>query len=193
MVKGNFGIVNSIQAHLYTHILNHYTLARLHVISTDAHNKATNSLILASDNSLGKHNGVVRVAGTISDPEFLGEHAGGVNVESLSFRFVGGGGLHFGSIIAVAKFSETEATHVFKAVNFIQNGEVTFSVKRREGSTEEVELHGKFSGEIAVDKAQKLMSSENVLGVILKIKDRYEILIAYALDAGIGLVTLSVK
>ena len=71
MIKHKTRIINAIEADLHSHILNHDTLARLHLVVSDAHNEAVNTLVLSVDDGLGEHDGIVGVAGSIGDPVLL--------------------------------------------------------------------------------------------------------------------------
>ena len=74
MTKCKPSIVNSVQSDFHTHILDCDTSAWLHVVIADRHDEGVDSLIFLPDDSLSEDDGVVSVAGAISDPEFLGQH-----------------------------------------------------------------------------------------------------------------------
>ena len=76
MFKHQTSIINTVEANLHAHILDHDSLGRFHVIISDPDDEAVDSFILASNNGLGKHNSVVGVTGTVRDPELLRERRG---------------------------------------------------------------------------------------------------------------------
>ena len=81
------------------------------------------------------------------------------------------GSFHLGCIVAVTKFGETEAPHVLKAINLFHNWQVTLRVQTSKGTAEQIELHCEFSGEIAINLSNHLVSSKNILRISLEIKN----------------------
>ena len=133
------------------------------------------------------------MAGAVGDPEFLGFGGGGVDGEGLFGGVVFGGGLHFGSVVAVSKLGEAEAAHVLEAVDVLHERQVAVGVEGRKRSTEQVELDRELGGERAIDHAEHLVGGEDVLRVVVEVKDRDDSFITDALDLGVGAVTLLVK
>ncbi len=71
MIEHQAAVVNTIEAHLDSHVFNEDALARLHLIITDPDDKAIDALVLAVDYCLGKYDCIVSMACTIRDPELL--------------------------------------------------------------------------------------------------------------------------
>ena len=111
------------------------------------------------------------MAGPIGNPELLAECRRGVNHKFLFGLVVRRRRLHLGSIVAVAKFGEAEAAHVLERVDFTHHGQVTLSVESHEGAAKEVELDGELGGEVSVDLSEHLVGGEDVLRVVLEVKD----------------------
>lgn len=111
------GIVDTIQAKLDSHIFDENTLTWFHLIVSNAYDEAIYTFVFASNNCLGKNDGVVGMASSISDPELLGKCGWRVDCELLGQWVVVGGGLHLGSVVAVAELGETEAPHVLQGVH----------------------------------------------------------------------------
>ena len=109
-------IIDTIQAKLDTHILNENTFTWFHLIISDAHDKAIDTFVFASDDCLSKNDGVIGMASSVSDPELLGKCSWGMDCEFLGDWIVVGSGLHLGSVVSVAKLGETEASHVLQWV-----------------------------------------------------------------------------
>ena len=73
MIESQASIVDTIQGNLHAHILDHHPFARSHLLVPDPHNKAVDSLVLPVDDRLREHNRIVGMAGTVRDPELLGQ------------------------------------------------------------------------------------------------------------------------
>ncbi len=98
------------------------------MVISDANYERINALIFALNDGLGKDNGVIGMTGSIRDPKLLGGNCGRVNNKLLSCRLVCCGSLHFGRIVAVAKFGKAKAPHVFQAVYLFHERQMSFSV-----------------------------------------------------------------
>ena len=64
-------IVDTVQAHLPTHVYYLHTLAWLHLVVPDPHNEAVNSLVLPLNYSLCENDSIVRVTSAICYPVLL--------------------------------------------------------------------------------------------------------------------------
>jgi len=60
---------------------------------------------------------------------------------------------------------------------------VSLGVKSHESSSKKIELHGELGGQSTVHLTEHLVSSKNVDRVILEVKDREELCIAYNLNS----------
>ena len=128
MFKGKSAVVDRVQAKFHAHVFNEDSLAGFHLVISDANYECIYALIFALNDGLRKDNSVVGMTGSIGDPEFLGGNCGRVNNKLLCRRFVCCGSLHFGRIVAVAKFGEAKAPHVFEAVYLFHERQMSFSV-----------------------------------------------------------------
>lgn len=102
MIELETSIVDTVESHFVTHVLNINTFAWLHFFITDLYNKGIYTFVLALDNRLSKYDGVVSVTGTVSDPEFLSQNRGCVNCELLGFVVIGRSCFHFWCIITIS-------------------------------------------------------------------------------------------
>lgn len=123
------------------------------------------------------------MAGTIRDPELLGENCWTVNRKLLSGVVVYGSGLHLRRIVTIAELSEAETAHVLKAVHLSHDRQVAFRVEARQRAAKKIELDCELGDEGAVDLTKHLMGCENVMGISLKVKNRHNFLIADSLDS----------
>jgi len=103
MVEHKAGIIDSVKANLNSHVFDHDTLTRLHLIISDANNEGVNAFVFAADRRLSEHYGVVGMASTIRDPKLLAEGRWRINRKFLSLGVVDGGGLHHGRVVTIAK------------------------------------------------------------------------------------------
>ena len=62
---------------------------------------------------------------------------------------------------------------------------MSLSVKSHQRATEQVELDCEFSGQVTINGSEHLMSSEDVLHIILEIEDGHQFLITHSLDLSI--------
>ena len=100
-----------------------------------------------------------------------------VDNELISGRVIRGGGLHLHSVVAIPKLSQTKAAYIVHAVNAREQIVMPLSAKSEYGATEQVELDGHLGAHGGVDDC-KLVSSEDLQGVVNKIKNRDETSIA---------------
>lgn len=98
------------------------------MVISDANDERINAFIFSLDDGLSEYNSVVSVTGSIGDPKLLGSNSRRMNDELLCCRLVCCGSLHFGRIIAVTKFGEAEAPHMFQAINLFHERQMSFSV-----------------------------------------------------------------
>ena len=193
LVEDQSSVINTVKPQLHPHILDINTLTSIHLLIADRHDETVDALVDVADPSLSENDRVVGVAGAVGDPEFLGFGGGGVDGEGLFGGVVFGGGLHFGSVVAVSKLGEAEAAHVLEAVDVLHEGQVAVGVEGRKRSTEQVELDRELGGERAIDHAEHLVGGEDVLRVVVEVKDRDDSFVTDALDLGVGAVTLLVE
>lgn len=83
MIKHKSPVVNWVQSHLDTHVLDHDSFCWLHVVITDCHDEAIDAFILTVYDCLSKNNGLVCVAGSICDPILLRSSCWRINCELL--------------------------------------------------------------------------------------------------------------
>ena len=190
LVKHEARVIYTIQANLHAHIFDHNSLAGPHLFVSDAHNEAVHSLVLSVDDGLGEDNCIVGVAGTVRDPEFLGQSCWRVNHKFLSLLVVNRCGLHLRCIVAITKLSETEAAHVLQVRDFLHKGKMPFCVQRHERAAEEIELHRELRGQVSIHEAEHLVGGKNVLWVILEVKNRDQVCLADLLNLSVSSVSL---
>lgn len=70
---------------------------------------------------------------------------------------------------------------------------MAFSVHTSESSAEKIKLYSNLSYKRTINKTKHLVSCKNVLWVVQKVKNRYEILITNSLDAGVSKVSLLIE
>jgi len=121
--------------------------------------------------SLSKHDSVVGVAGTVSNPELLAHNSRRIDGKFLSLSIIDCSGLHLGRVVSITKLSEAEASHALQAVNLLHEGQMAFRMQGHKGTSEQVELDGEFSSNISIDLTKHLVSGENILWVVLEVKD----------------------
>jgi len=95
--------------------------------------------------SLGKNYSVVSMASSISNPELLRANSRTMDCKLLCLVVVGCGSFHFWGVIAVAKLSEAEASHVLETVDVLHEWQMAFGVQSHKSASEKVELHSEFS------------------------------------------------
>lgn len=71
MVEHKFAIVDTIETHLPSHVLNSHSLDWLHLLVTDWHDKGVNALIFSFNQSLCKNDGIVSVTSSVGNPILL--------------------------------------------------------------------------------------------------------------------------
>ena len=130
-----------------------------------------NTLVLAVNNGLSKHYSVVSVTSPVCNPKLVRKSGWTVDCELLSFLVVSCCGFHLRCVVAKTQFSEAETPHVFKAVYILHYRQMSLRVQAHESTTKEIKLDCELSGEIAINIAKHLVSSENILGVVFEIKD----------------------
>ena len=121
--------------------------------------------------SLSEHDSVVGMAGTVSNPELLAHNSRRIDGKFLSLGVVDRSSLHLGRVVSITKLSEAEASHALQAIDLLHEGQMAFRMQSHEGTSEQVELDGEFSCDISIDLAEHLVSGENILWVVLEVKD----------------------
>jgi hypothetical protein len=71
LIKFKSCVVDTIKTHFHTHVFDKDSLARLHFLVSNRHDKSINTFVLSFDNSLSKDYSVVGVASTIRNPKLL--------------------------------------------------------------------------------------------------------------------------
>ena len=133
------------------------------------------------------------MAGAVGDPELLAKGRRRVDHKFLFRRVVDRSRLHLRRIVSVAKLGEAEAAHVLQRIDLAHEGQVALSVQSHETAAEKIELDGKLRCKVSIDQAQHLVRSENILWVVLKVKDRYQARVCHFLDLGIGAIAHGIK
>ncbi len=106
----NLRVVDSVQSHLLSHVLNSASWHRLQGLQIpDLCNKSMHSLSLPVDDELGENDAVVRVARSVRDPVLLRKHGRRVDDEGIVLGIVSGGGLHLDGVVAITELREPEA------------------------------------------------------------------------------------
>ena len=151
IVKHEPSIVDSIEADFPAHVLDHDTLAWLHLVVTDPHDEGVDALVFTAHQSLSKDDGIVGVASTVGDPELLGQGSWRVDHKLLGLLIIDSSGLHLWSIVSISQLSEAEASHVLERVNILQEWQVSLGMQSHQGATEKVELDGDLGGQVAIE------------------------------------------
>lgn len=84
MSENESSVVDGVETHLHTHVLNEDSITRFHVCVSDGHDESVDTFIFATNNGLSEDNGEVSMASSISDPELLRTDSGRMNRELLS-------------------------------------------------------------------------------------------------------------
>jgi hypothetical protein len=116
-VKFKGCVIDSIQSHFDSHIIDLHSFQNIEVLISDGHQEGVDSLMLALDVGLRENKGVVGMDSSVGDPVFLGEDGGAVDDKLFCFVVIGGSCLHLNRVVAVAQLSQTETSCDFKRVD----------------------------------------------------------------------------
>ena len=109
------------------------------------------------------------MASSISDPILGAESRRSINDELLSCFVVCESSFHLYHIVAIAKFSDTEAAHLRKIVNLREQVFVSISMESIDRAAKEVVLNSEFSGRAGVNLGDHLVGGKDISGISAKI------------------------
>lgn len=121
-------IIDTIQTHLDSHIVDCHARQGLHIFVPDWYQKGIDTLIFTLYDCLAKNKRVVGVFESVRDPVFLRKYRRTINYEFLGLFVVSDSCLHLDSIITIAKLCKAEASTDAEVVDLIEDGSVAFGV-----------------------------------------------------------------